>query len=113
MTPHELEEAGEEAVERLQAPILRERAVRLTFAKMLRAHLAGYDQQQQQHQQQQQKLDNTAAAACEANEAQKAKEEHVPGPSAEAQAAEAVARRLVAFEKRILSAQLQLLDTEI
>ena len=111
MTPHELEEAGEEAVERLQAPILRERAVRHTFAKMLRAHLAGYDQKQQQQQQKQ--LDNAAAAACEANEAQKAKEEHVPGPSAEAQAAEAVARRLVAFEKRILSAQLQLLETEV
>jgi hypothetical protein len=85
--------------------------VRLTFAKMLRAHLAGYDQQQQQQQQQQ--LDNAAAAACEANEAQKAEEEHLPGPSAEAQAAEAVARRLVAFEKRILSAQLQLLETEV
>ncbi len=106
MTPHELEEAGEEAVERLQAPILRERAVRLTFAKMLRAHLAGYDQHQQ--------LDNAAAAACEANKAHEAKEEeHVPGSSAEAQAAEAVARRLVAFEKRILSAQLQLLEADV
>ena len=59
-------------------------------------------------------LDNAAAAACEANEAHEAKEEeHVPGSSAEAQAAEAVARRLVAFEKRILSAQLQLLEADV
>ena len=110
MTLHELEEAGEEAVERLHAPILRERKVRHTVANMLRAHLAGYDQQQQQQQQ----VDNSAAAACEAQEAQGAKEEeHVPGPSVEAQAAEAVARRLVAFEKRILSAQLQLLEAYV
>jgi len=103
------EEAGEEAVERLHAPILRERSVRRTFAKMLRAHLAGYDQQQQQQQQ----VDNAAAASCEAQVAQEAKEEeHVPGQSVEAQAAEAVARRLVAFEKRLLSAQLQLLEAD-
>ncbi len=107
MTPHELEEAGEEAVERLHAPILRERKVRHTVANMLRAHLAGYDQQQQQQQQ----VDNSAAAACEAQGAKE--EEHVPGPSVEAQAAEAVARRLVAFEKRILSAQLQLLEADV
>ena len=111
MTPHELEEAGEEAVERLHAPILQESKVRRTVAKMLRAHLAGYDQQQQA-------LGGnaaaTAAAACEANEAKEG--EHVPapsGPSGEAQAAEAVARRLVAFEKRLLSAQLQLLEADV